>query len=208
LEFFGLTIALSPVNEIIKKKILIKIVIWDNICIFKNITKLLTFLKSFPMKTTTFYLVLCLVTVALISSCGKDYPDPASACCTCLKEKTTTGRGTMSMKIGNHIWSNCNVKNENYRSVGVYWDPIYNKFDIEGSQYYSNEAAEKFYINVRRPFLGDYIESNKYKYLFRLFYQGTYNGWAEYAMDITHSSSMYTSLMRKKGLSVGHLSAG
>ena len=142
-------------------------------------------LKSFPMKTTTFYLVLCLVTVALISSCGKDYPDPASACCTCLKEKTTTGRGTMSMKIDNHIWSNCNVKNENYRSVGVYWDPMYNKFDIEGSQYYSNEAAEKFYINVRRPFLGDYIESNKYKFLFNLYYQGTYNGWAEYVMDTT-----------------------
>jgi len=136
------------------------------------------------MKTTPFYLVLSFVTVALISSCGKDYPDPASACCNCLKDKTTIGRGTMSMKIDNHIWSNCNVKNENYRSVGVYWDPIYNKFDIEGSQYYSNEAAEKFYINVRRPFLGDYNDIVD-KFLFNLYYQGTYNGWANYAMDIT-----------------------
>ena len=137
------------------------------------------------MKTITFYLVLSFVTVALISSCGKDYPDPASACCNCLKDKTSTGRGTMSMKIDNHIWSNCNVKNENYRSVGVYWDPPHETFDIKGSQYYSNEAAEEFYINARRPFLGDYVESNKYKFLFNLYYQGTYNGWAEYVMDTT-----------------------
>ena len=136
------------------------------------------------MKTTAFYLVLCLVTVALISSCGKDYPDPASACCTCLKEKTTTGRGTMSMKIDNHIWSNCNVKNENYRSVSVYWDPPHEAFNIKGSQYYSNQSAEEFIIYARQPFLGDY--NNKVdKFIFNLFYQGTYNGWAEYVMDTT-----------------------
>ncbi|MCO6461207.1 MAG: hypothetical protein J5I59_07380 [Saprospiraceae bacterium] len=138
------------------------------------------------MKANYLFLFLLLfITV----SCGKDDSEqPASACCDCLKEASITGKGTMSMKINGITWSNCNVKNENYPTVDVYWDPEHEMFRIRGKKYFSSQASESFSINVDKPFLGDFTKTQKL--LFRLFYSGSYNGWAEFAMDTSKPFSL------------------
>ena len=111
-------------------------------------------LKSFPMKTITFYLVLSFVTVALISSCEKD--PITKRCCSCERPASEQGANTMSFKINGEQWSNCNKTDDgslnDFRTVMVqlpYGD--YSRMDVWGGRNFESSARETFFIRIRNP---------------------------------------------------------
>ena len=106
------------------------------------------------MKTTTFYLVLSFVTVALISSCEKD--PITKRCCSCERPASEQGANTMSFKINGEQWSNCNKTDDgslnDFRTVMVqlpYGD--YSRMDVWGGRNFESSARETFFIRIRNP---------------------------------------------------------
>jgi len=126
-------------------------------------------LKSFPMKTITFYLVLSFVTVALISSCEKD--PITKRCCSCERPASEQGANTMSFKINGEQWSNCNKTDDgslnDFRTVVVqlpYGD--FTRMDIRGNRNYERSAYESFFIRIINPEVGIYQRNFNMNFLF------------------------------------------
>ena len=126
-------------------------------------------LKSFPMKTITFYLILSFVTVALISSCEKD--PITKRCCSCERPASEQGANTMSFKINGEQWSNCNKTDDgslnDFRTVMVrlpYGD--FSRMDIRGNRNYERSAYESFFIRIINPEVGIYQRNFNMNFLF------------------------------------------
>jgi hypothetical protein len=121
------------------------------------------------MKTATFYLVLCLVTVALISSCEKD--PITKRCCSCERPASEQGANTMSFKINGEQWSNCNKTDDgslnDFRTVMVqlpYGD--FSRMDVQGRRNFEGSAYELLNILIDYPTVGLITDSPEKQSLF------------------------------------------